>query len=33
MKKLNSRETLILIITLGLVVIFIVYQFVIQANA
>jgi len=30
MKKLNSRETLILIITLGLIVIFITYQFVIK---
>ena len=30
MKKLNRRETLILIITLGLVVIFIVYQFVVK---
>ena len=30
MKKLNSRETIILIITLGLVVFFIAYQFVIK---
>ena len=30
MKKLNSRETMILIVTVGLVVIFVVYQFVIK---
>jgi len=30
MKKLNSRETFILIITLGLIVLFVVYQFVVK---